>query len=311
MTKFLFASLLVIPVYAQGTNPVEFHVLPAQGNIYMLTTGGAGANTTLQVGAQGILIVDTQTAQLSDRMLAAIHKLSDKPIRYIVNTNSLPDHTGGNEAMHKAGITITGANVTNDIGDAREGAPILAHENVLNRMSAPTGTKSPTESAAWPTDSFIGDEKDLYFNGESIEILHQPNANTDGDSIVYFRRSDVVSTGDLFSTDRYPFIDLEKGGTIQGVVNGLNHVMGLTIVAHEEEGGTLVIPGHGRLCDQADVVEYRDMVAIVRDRIRDMIKKSMTLEQVKAARPTQEYDRLYGNPDLFVTAAWQSLSAKH
>jgi glyoxylase-like metal-dependent hydrolase (beta-lactamase superfamily II) len=289
----------------------EVHVLPVQGNIYMLV--GAGGNTTVQVGSQGVLVVDTQFAPMAPKILAAIKTLSDKPIRYIINTNSQEDHTGGNEALHKAGVTITGANVAADIGDARDGAAVLAHENVLTRMSAPEGSKPAAPSAAWPTDTFLGKEKALYFNGESVEILHEPDATTDGDSLVYFRRSDVVSAGDLFNTDGYPVIDLEKGGTIQGVINGLDHLLALTVVAHEEEGGTLVIPGHGRLCDQADVVEYRDMVAIVRDRIKDSIKRGETLEQVLAERPTKEYDGLYGKnefwtPNMFVTAAYKSLS---
>ena len=323
--KLAAVAALAVPGFAfgqsylshgeQGRNlsNVEVHVQKVQGNVYMLV--GAGGNTTVQAGDQGVLVVDTQFAPMADKILAAIHTISNKPIRYIIDTNSLEDHTGGNQKLHEAGITITGANVTADIGDARDGAAILAHENVLTRMSAPEGEKPAAPSAAWPTDTFLGDEKDLYFNGESIKILHQPNANTDGDSVVYFRRSDVVSAGDLFVTDGYPVIDVEKGGSIQGVINGLNHIMELTVVAHEEEGGTLVIPGHGRLCDQADVVEYRDMVTIVRDRVRDAIKHGKTLEQVKAERPTQEYDVLYGKnafwtPDMFVTAVYQSLSKK-
>ena len=182
-------------------------------------------------------------------------------------------------------------------------------------MSAPTGTKSPTPADAWPTDTFLGNGKPLYFNGESIEIIHQPNALTDGDSIVYFRRSDVISAGDLFNTDGYPVIDVEKGCTIEGVVLALTHIVNKAIVEHEEEGGTLVIPGHGHLCDQAEVVEYRDMVAIVRDRIKEMIKDGKTLEQVKAAKPTSDYDPLYGHnsywtPDMFVEAAYKSLAKK-
>jgi glyoxylase-like metal-dependent hydrolase (beta-lactamase superfamily II) len=297
----------------QDFSKAEIHILPVQGNIYMVV--GDGANITLQAGKQGLLLVNAGFDKMSDKLVAAIKKYSDRPLQYIINTNYYPDATNGNDLVKNSGTTITGANVTNDIKDSRDGAQILAHENVLTRMSAPTGTKSPTPADAWPTDTFLGNEKPLYFNGESIEIIHQPNALTDGDSIVYFRRSDVISAGDLFNTDGYPVIDVEKGGTIEGVVLALTHIVNKAIVEHEEEGGTLVIPGHGHLCDQAEVVEYRDMVAIVRDRIKAMIKDGKTLEQVKAAKPTSDYDPLYGHnsywtPDMFVEAAYKSLTKK-
>jgi cyclase len=288
----------------------EIHVWPVQGNIYMLV--GDGANITLQVGKQGALLVNTGFEKMSDKVIAAVKKMSERPLQYIINTNSYPDSTGGNEPVKFSGTTITGANVTNDIRDSRDGAQILAHENVLTRMSAPTGKKSPTPTGAWPTDTFLGNEKPLYFNGEPIEIILQPNALTDGDSIVLFRKSDVISAGDIFNTDGYPVIDVAKGGTIEGTVLALTHIVNMAIVEHEEEGGTLVIPGHGHLCDQAEVVEYRDMVAIVRDRVQAMIKKGMTLEQVKAAKLTRDYDPIYGHnsywtPDMFIEAAYKSL----
>ena len=288
----------------------EVHVLPVQGNIYLLV--GDGANITLQVSKQGALLVNTGFGNMADKLIAVVKKTSERPLQYIINTNSYADSTNGNDLVKNAGTTITGANVTNDIKDSRDGAQILAHENVLTRMSAPTGKKSPTPTGAWPTDTFLGREKTLYFNGEPIEIILQPNALTDGDSIVFFRKSDVVSAGDIFNTDGYPVIDVEKGGTIQGVVLALTHIVNMAVVEHEEEGGTLVIPGHGHLCDQAEVVEYRDMVAIVRDRVKAMIAKGSTLEQVKAAKVTRDYDPIYGHnsywtPDMFVEAAYKSL----
>jgi glyoxylase-like metal-dependent hydrolase (beta-lactamase superfamily II) len=145
-------------------------------------------------------------------------------------------------------------------------------------------------------------------------MYHVPNAHTDGDSIVFFRHSDVVATGDIFRTDSYPVIDLQKGGNVQGVIDGLNLVLDLAVPAHHEEGGTYVVPGHGRIADEFDVLEYRDMVTIVRDRIQSMIAKKMTLEQVKAARPTLDYDSRYGattgawTTDMFVEAVYRSLS---
>ena len=139
-------------------------------------------------------------------------------------------------------------------------------------------------------------------------LLHQPAAHTDGDSLVFFRGSDVISTGDIFVTTSYPVIDLDRGGSIQGVIDSLNRIIDLTVPAALQEGGTLVVPGHGRICDEADVVEYRDMVTIIRDRIADMLKRGMTLDQVKAARPTEDYDPRYGSSSAFVEAVYRSLS---
>jgi cyclase len=312
MLKLTIALLFAASAIAQQNfNKTEIHVLPVQGNIYMVV--GAGSNITAQVGSQGVLLVDTQFAALSDRILDAVTKLSGKRLRYIVNTNADPDHTDGNENLRKAGAMVFAGPGAGAINDAAEGAAVYAHINVLKRMSAPTGTRSPTPSGAWPTDTYAGGVKELYFNGESIQILHQPAAHTDGDSLVYFRRSDVISAGDVFVTTSFPVIDLERGGSLQGEIEGLNHLLDMMIPEHEQEGGTMVIPGHGRLCDEADVVEYRDMVVIVRDRIRSMITKGMSMEQVRAARPTRDYDRLFTatqgtwTPDRFVEAAYKSL----
>lgn len=317
--KFFLAVIascipLALAQQPQNFDNVEIHVLPVQGNVYMLV--GAGGNITMQVGKEGVLLVDTMYAGLSDKVIAAVQTISDKPIRYIVNTHVHGDHTGGNEKIAKAGSTITGGNVVGDIGkSAGEGATVIAAQEVLDRMSSKDGETPPAPSAAWPTDTYITDEKDLFFNGEAIQILHQPNAHTDGDSLVFFRRSDVVSTGDIFVTTSYPIIDLDRGGSYQGVLDGLNHIIDITIPADKQEGGTYVIPGHGRLCDEADVVEYRDMMTILRDRFRDMIKRGMTLEQVKATHPTNDYDPLYGSDkgfwttDKFIEAAYKSLKA--
>jgi glyoxylase-like metal-dependent hydrolase (beta-lactamase superfamily II) len=272
---------------------------------------GSGGNITMQVGKEGVLLVDTMYAGLSDKVIAAVRTVSDKPIRYIVNTHVHGDHTGGNENLAKAGSTIAGGNVVGDIGaSAAQGATVIAAQQVLDRMSMKDGATAAYPSAAWPTDTYITDVKEVFFNGEAIQIFHQPNAHTDGDSVVFFRRSDVVSTGDIFVTTSYPNIDLARGGSYQGELDGLNHILDITIPADKQEGGTYVIPGHGRLCDEADVVEYRDMLTILRDRFLDLIKQGMTLEQVKAAKPTRDYDPLYGsNTDRFIEAAYKSLKA--
>jgi cyclase len=279
---------LATHVYTQPSQaPADISSFHVQGNVWLLV--GAGGNVAVQTGDEGVLVVDTGLAQNADRLLAAIKKLSDKPIRWIINTHFHPDHTGGNETLSKAGSRTNG-----------QPAEILSHENVLTRMSAPA-VKRPT--AAWPTDTYFPEEKDIFFNGEAVMLYHEPNAHTDGDSIVFFRRSDVVVAGDTFVTTSYPFIDQANGGSVQGELNALNRILDITVPAHEQEGGTFVISGHGRICDEADVLEYRDMVTIVRDRIQDMVKRGLTLDQVKAAKPTLDYDRHYGSDTGFVTTA--------
>jgi len=312
----VFLTLLSAAAHSALQQPPELHVLHVQGNVYMLV--GAVGNITVQVGSDGVLMVDTGTAQMADQVLAEVKQLAkpitNKPIRYIVNTHLHPDHTGGNAKARAAGSTITGGNVSRDIQDSTEGAAIFANENVVRRMSSSSGNQRvPTES--WPTETY-GDEKDLFFNREAVQLFHPKAAHTDGDSIVFFRRSDVVSTGDIFSTTSYPIIDLQNGGSVNGIIDALNFILDLTVPADKQEGGTMVIPGHGRLCDEADVVEYRDMVTIIRDRVQDMVNKGMSLEQVKAAKPTRDYDPLYGSntgfwtTDMFVEAVYKSLSIK-
>jgi cyclase len=298
-----------------GPAPAEVHILPVQGNIYMLV--GAGGNITVQTGPDGVLLVDTGLAPMTDKVLAAVRSLSDKPIRYIINTHVHADHVGGNEAIAKSGATIAGGNVVGDIGtSASNQATIIAFQTVLDRMSSASGSSAVPQDA-WPTDTYTTPERKIFFNGEGVEMIHVPAAHTDGDTMVFFRRSDVISTGDIFVTNGYPIVDLDRGGNIQGVIAGLNRIVELAIPADEQEGGTLIIPGHGRLCDVADVVFYQEMVTIIRDRIQDLINKGMSLDQVKAAQPTRDYDPRYGSAtgfwttDKFVTAVYKSLHAQH
>jgi len=184
----------------------------------------------------------------------------------------------------------------------------------LLRLSATLGTEAEAPSSMWPTNSFFDAEKRMYYNGEGIRIIHQPAAHTDGDVVVYFRRSDVVAVGDVFSTTGWPVIDLEAGGSYAGTVAALNAIVDLIIPVYGQDGGTLVIPGHGRLSGLGDVLDYREMVIVVGDRLRSMIEAGMTLEQVKAAEPAKDYAPVYGTSssfwttDRFLEAAYQSLS---
>ncbi|MBV9746177.1 MAG: MBL fold metallo-hydrolase [Acidobacteriia bacterium] len=294
----LFLAALWLP--AQENSPLR--VLPVQGSVYLLY--GPVSNATIQVGKDGVLLVDTMSDALAPQITAEIKKLSSLPVRYIIDTSLTADHIGGNAALQKAGAP--GASVP-DGG----GATLIAHQNVLNHLTQPvTGNQTPPAQAGLPNDEYDTPTKDFYFNGEPVIVFHEPKAHTDGDSIVLFRRSDVISVGDIFTPDRYPEIDLEHGGSVTGLIAALNHLLHLTVPEHLQDGGTRVIPGHGRLCNEADVVEYRDMVTIVRDRVLDSVKKGKTLEEVKAAKLTRDYDTQYGPGDRFVEVVYKSLSTK-
>ena len=291
----LLTAIVALP-RAQTPGPAgsPVRLLPVQGNISMLA--GAGGNVTLQTGKDGALLVDTMSEQLAPAIAAQVKALTALPIRFIINTSLDADHVGGNAALGAMGAT--GARPV-----PGGGATIIAHENVVRRMARPT----PGPQPGLPNDEYFTPEKDFFFNGEAVFVFHVPDAHTDGDSIVLFRRSDVIAAGDIFAADRYPAIDLARGGSVQGVLAGLNRILALAVPERLQDGGTRVIPGHGRICNEADVVEYRDMVTIVRDRIADLIKKGSSLDQIRAARPTLEYDGTYGDPRAFVDAVHGSL----
>lgn len=291
----------------------EVEVLHVQGGVYLLVAGGA--NVTVQVGEQGVLLVDAGAAPMREQILAAVRRLSPQPIRYIVNTSADPDHVGGNGTLAEAGLNPAAANAPGNFGIPSAAAPIVAHERVLRRLSAPTGVEPPFPFPWWPTSTFAGPKKTLHLNGEGIELLHQPAAHTDGDILVYFRGSDVISAGDVLSTVSYPVIDAARGGSVQGVIDALNRIIDIAIPRFNQQGGTRIIPGHGRICNEADVVEYRDMVTIVRDRIRLLAAQGLSLDDVKAARPTIDYDGVYGadtgpwTTDQFIEAVYRDVSA--
>ena len=268
--------------------PPALRVIPVQGNVYLIA--GAGANIAVQTGDDGVLVVDTGLPENAERVLAAIRTLSDRPIRFVVNTHVHQDHTGGNGTIGAAG-TNEGFR---DSLRSEPVVPIYAHETVLHRLSGAIEDPIDLPVRSWPIDTYHVDKFDMYFNGESIQLRHQPNAHTDGDSLVYFRRSDVIATGDVYLTTSYPFIDVARGGSLQGIIDALNELLDLMIPDRNEEGGTLAISGHGAISDEYEVVNYRDMLTIIRDRIVALIEMDMTLEQVKAAQPTFDYDGRYG-----------------
>jgi cyclase len=304
---------------AADANALE--VIQLRPNFYVIA--GDGSNIAVQLGEDGIVIVDTGIGDKAKQVLTEIRKLSQKPIRYVINTSADPDHVGGNDEVSAAGQSVIPTGGLNEIGAAGGRAPILAEENVQSRMAAPEGEKSAFPIGAWPTVTYASAleemQKDLYINGEAIITSYQPAAHTDGDSIVFFRRSDVLVTGDVFDQTRFPVIDREKGGSVQGIIDSLNRIIGITVPPIPfiwQEGGTVVVPGHGIMSHEADVVDYRDMVTIVRDRIQSWIGKGMTLEQVRKADPVKGFRGRYGSntgawtTDKFIEAVYKDLGGK-
>jgi glyoxylase-like metal-dependent hydrolase (beta-lactamase superfamily II) len=317
--SFLWTLLATAGLATLAAQSTDMETLPVRGQVSIVSAGGV--NALVQIGPQGVLVVDTMSEPESDRLIAAIRTLAgSRPIRYVVNTHAHPEFTGGNLKVAAAGAQLVAGNFAGQVGQrAVEGvvpqAFVVAHENVLKAMSAPTGSQPPTPFGAWPTDTFFKDEKTMYFNGEGIQLSHVSAASSDGDILVFFRSSDVIAAGDIYSTLGYPRIDLARGGTVNGVIEGLNRLIDIAISEQFTEGGTRIVPGRGRISDEFDVVEYRDMVTIVRDRIEALIKKGRSLEQVKAARPTLDWEPRYGSTTgpwptaMFVEAVYRNLSA--
>jgi glyoxylase-like metal-dependent hydrolase (beta-lactamase superfamily II) len=297
------------------TVPVDdVRTLQVRPNIYMVS--GSGANVTVQVGKHGVLLVDAPSPSRVSEAVAVIAALTPSPIRYVINTSATREHIEGNEASAALGRTaVAGRSQLNSassvvlLGSA-QGMTILAHETVLNRLTRATGADGVPRGML-PTSEYFEPTKDFSFNGEPIVVHHMPNAHSDGDSIVFFRSSDVVTTGDVITPDRYPAIDRARGGSVQGVLAALNAILAMTVPEAFAEGGTKVIPGHGRVCEETDVAEYRDMVYIVTERIRHLIAKGHSLADVQARQPTLDYDLEYPSsavtPAMFVESVYASL----
>jgi cyclase len=285
----------------------EIQVLPVQGSVYLLA--GGGSNITVHLGPDAVMVVDANEAAMSPKVLAAIRTLSTAPVRYIVNTSGDPDHVGGNEAL----ATSAEGTVNPILG---QGARVYAHENTYLRMANPPDGAPRIPTAILPTDSFSAAKKTLFVTGEPVELIHQPAAHTDGDLLVFFRKSDVVAAGDVFVLNGYPVIDTARGGSLQGVIDALNRIIDITIPEFNAMGGTRVIPGHGRIASEIDVVEYRDMLTIIRDRVQLIVEAGGTLQDVRAAQVTLDYDGVYGETngpwttDRFLETAFKELSAK-
>jgi glyoxylase-like metal-dependent hydrolase (beta-lactamase superfamily II) len=310
------------PETSKGVHPEprdgNIHVWPVRDNVYMLV--GDGGNIVVQTGDQGAFVVDTGAGKLSEKVLAAVRTLTTKPIQFIANTSFRPEHAGGNAALAAAGqdpslqgsffLTQSPRGATGFFDDPLARATIMAHANVQLRLQA-----AGVPAGAVPADTYLEERRRKFHNGDAIEFFHQPNAVTDGDSVISFRRADVIVAGDIFTTTQYPPIDVKAGGSVRGVIAALNAILDRTVYRHQGEGGTYVVPGHGYVADEHEVVEYRDMVVIVRDRVKTLIDAGATLQQVKAARVTADYDTQYGansgawTTDMFVEAVYTSLKS--
>lgn len=303
------AALLTVTT---GSAQQAVSVVPVQGHVSMLTAGDA--NITVQVGDDGPVLVDTPPAALADPVLAELRTLSPRPIRHIIQTSASDDRIGGTAALMgpagARGLPLGAGLFGFGAREARR-ANVASHENVLNRLSSATPAVAPGMLA---TMTYFLPTLDLFANGEAIVVFHVPAAHTDGDSIVFFRRSDVISTGNIFTPGRYPTIDLARGGSVEGLVAALGRVLELAVPEAFSEGGTKIVPATGRVSEEVDVAEFRDMVAIIRDRVQDGINKRQTLDQIKAARPSRDYDAEYGasqaDADRLVESIYRSLTAR-
>jgi glyoxylase-like metal-dependent hydrolase (beta-lactamase superfamily II) len=317
-------------VYARQLSDGQIHPWHLQGEIWLLAGEPRESNVAVQIGNDGVLVVDTGEQATALKLLAQILQLArehagdQKAIRFVINTNGVADHIGGNQVIREAGSTIAGAQAGAgfrfDTGDAAgivPGASVIANQNVLTRLVAESaaGVKG-TAQPLWPTDTEDFDLYNWWFNGEAVRLFHPHSANTDGQLMVQFRRSDVIAAGDIIDTNSYPLIDVARGGSVDGELVALHHLIDLAVPAGRQEGGTVVVPGHGKLCDQSDVVHYANMVTIIRNRVQYYKNRGKTLQQVLALGVTSDYDERWGSSEGpwttqdFVTAVYNTLPKK-
>jgi glyoxylase-like metal-dependent hydrolase (beta-lactamase superfamily II) len=291
------------------TGPLE--TIQIRPNVHVIF--GAGANVTVHSGEDGMVVVDSGSTDMANPLLEAIKAISPRPIRVVINTSADADHVGGNAIVAAAGVGLS----PDPFSTGGSQATVLAHENVLLRMSAPTGADSPFPTRMWPNDTFTSRFRSMYVNDDAVQVIRQTGAHSDSDIMVLFRRADVMVTGDILDLRSFPVIDTSKGGSIHGELEALNRLLTEFVVPNMPQvldpGRTLVVPGHGYISDYGEVVEYRDMVTVVRDIIQEMVNKGMTLQQVKDANPTRGYRGRFGKDtgpwttDMFVEAIFNGL----
>jgi len=286
-------ALLAFPALAQDFSAARIETHQLTPNLFMLELIGEGAgNIALSTGADGAVLVDTQFAPLNAKILAAVRAAGGTDVKYVINTHWHGDHTGGNEPLGKAG------------------AVIIAHDNVLTRMSteqfmaAFNQRTPPAPAAARPVVTFPT-RATFHLNGNVVQIVHVDNAHTDGDSIVHFQNANVIHTGDTYMKDVYPFIDVSSGGSISGFIASADAVLS------RSDANTKIIPGHGALANKADMQRFHDMLVAVRGKIQALIDQGMSENEVVAAKPTAEFDAAWGqgfmNPENFTRFSYQSL----
>jgi len=287
------AGAVDVPARAAATD--EIRSMHVKGKVWAIW--GAGGTVTVQVGDEGVLVVDTGTAKMAADVRKEIRAIAgEKPVRYVISTHFHADHTGGNVLIADEPV---------------QRAAILAHENVGLRL-----VESGAEAGNLVMDTYFGDSKVIYFNGEPIEIIHLPSAHTDGDSLVFFRGSDVVAVGGIISTESFPRFSASEGGSVNGLIAALNRTLDITVAETRGQGGTIVIPGHGRLYDEADVAEYRDMLTIIRDRVQRAVDEGDSLRDLRRRRAALDYAGVFGaadgewTTDAFIEAVYRDLGGE-
>ena len=276
----------------QAAAPIAVQTLKLRDDVYLLST--ADGNVTMQLGDEGIVLAGAPGVVFSAAMGKAVQAISDAPIRFVIDTSA--DWSQGAGAQFGSAFKRDDNNgqLLSQLGISTSTMRVIAQENVLSRMTTARAANPNIVEMSVPTDAYFTASMDFFFNGSPVEVIHLPAAHSDGDSAVFLRRSDVVSAGDVMDTTRYPVIDRSSGGSITGLIAALNRILAIAVPAVPDEGGTLVVPGRGRVCDEIDVAEYRNMLVIIRDRIQDLVRRGMTREQVYAAKPTLDYDGVYG-----------------